>query len=107
MKTSLTQFAALTLLSAVPLAIPSNVLAGDGADWPQWRGPNRTGVSVETGWSTVGKSLWAKPLGFGHSSFAVSNGRLYTMGYDLPWPDQYESVSRYTARFAFDFGATE
>ena len=31
----------------------------------------------------------------------------YTMGYDLPWPDQYESVSRYTARFAFDFGATE
>lgn len=83
MKTTLTQFAALTLLCAVPLAIPSNVLAGDGADWPQWRGPDRTGVSVETGWSTVGKSLWAKPLGFGHSSFAVSNGRLYTMGYDL------------------------
>ncbi len=31
----------------------------------------------------------------------------YTMGYDLPWPEQYESVSRHTARCAFDFGATE
>jgi len=31
----------------------------------------------------------------------------YTMGHDLEWPSQYESVSRYTARFAFDFGATE
>ncbi len=30
----------------------------------------------------------------------------YTMGHDLEWPSQYESVSRYTARFAFDFGAT-
>lgn len=83
MKTLFTPFAALTLLCAVPLAIPSNVLAGDGADWPQWRGPDRTGVSAETGWNAVGKSLWAKPIGFGHSSFAVSNGRLYTLGYDL------------------------
>ena len=31
----------------------------------------------------------------------------YTLGYDLEWPSQYDSVSRYTARFAFDFGATE
>ena len=31
----------------------------------------------------------------------------YTLGYDLEWPDQYESVSDYTARFAFDLGAME
>ncbi len=31
----------------------------------------------------------------------------YTLGYDLEWPPQYESVSEYSARFAFDFGATE
>ena len=31
----------------------------------------------------------------------------YTLGYDLEWPSQYQSVSRYTARFAFDFGAEE
>ncbi len=31
----------------------------------------------------------------------------YTLGYDLEWPDQYKLVSDYTARFAFDLGATE
>ena len=28
----------------------------------------------------------------------------YMLGYDLPWPDQYRSVSRYTPRFEFHFG---
>lgn len=28
----------------------------------------------------------------------------YMLGYDLPWPDQYQSVSRYTPRFEFHFG---
>ncbi|GMR13134.1 MAG: bifunctional salicylyl-CoA 5-hydroxylase/oxidoreductase [Gemmatimonadota bacterium] len=31
----------------------------------------------------------------------------YTLGYDLEWPDPYKSVTDYTARFAFDLGATE
>ena len=31
----------------------------------------------------------------------------YTLGHDLEWPNQYQSVSRYTARFAFDFGDDE
>ncbi|MCZ6837432.1 MAG: PQQ-binding-like beta-propeller repeat protein [Planctomycetota bacterium] len=26
--------------------------------------------------------MWRKQLGVGHSSFAISDGRLYTMGYD-------------------------
>lgn len=28
----------------------------------------------------------------------------YMLGYDLPWPDQYQSVARYTPRFEFHFG---
>ena len=28
----------------------------------------------------------------------------HMLGYDLPWPDQYQSVSRYTPRFEFHFG---
>lgn len=28
----------------------------------------------------------------------------YMLGYDLPWPDQYSSVQRYTPRFEFHFG---
>jgi outer membrane protein assembly factor BamB len=54
------------------------------ADWPQWRGPNRDGISRETGllktWSATGpKVLWRSPLGSGYSSIAVSQGRAYTM----------------------------
>lgn len=56
------------------------------ADWPQWRGPERNGVSKETGllktWPKGGpKLVWqSKDLGLGFSSFAVVGERLYTMG---------------------------
>lgn len=54
-------------------------------DWPQWRGPNRDGISLESGWLTSWpaegpKRLWEAPVGVGYSSFAVSGGRLFTMG---------------------------
>ncbi|MFP5284979.1 MAG: PQQ-binding-like beta-propeller repeat protein, partial [Thermoanaerobaculia bacterium] len=54
------------------------------ADWPQFRGPNRDGVSRETGllksWPAGGpKVLWKAPIGEGYSHIAVSNGRLYTL----------------------------
>src|SRR5215211_3740460 len=57
-----------------------------GANWPQWRGPNRDGVSKDTGllkqWPAEGPPLaWkAAGAGRGYSSFSVSNGKLYTMG---------------------------
>jgi outer membrane protein assembly factor BamB len=60
-------------------------LAADG-DWPQWRGPNRDGVSTETGllkdWPTNGPALlWtARGLGRGYSSVSVVGDRIYTMG---------------------------
>lgn len=56
------------------------------ADWPQWRGPKRDGVSEETGllasWSKQGPPLvWAfKETGTGYSGPAVVGRRLYTMG---------------------------
>ncbi|MDX1648093.1 MAG: FAD-dependent monooxygenase [Longimicrobiales bacterium] len=31
----------------------------------------------------------------------------YMLGYDLPWPNQYKSVERYTPRFEFHFGGEE
>src|SRR6267142_4595796 len=55
-------------------------------EWPQWRGPNRDGISKETGllkqWPADGPPLvWkANGAGGGYSSFAVANGRLFTMG---------------------------
>jgi outer membrane protein assembly factor BamB len=56
------------------------------ADWPQWRGPNRDGISAETGllttWPEGGPPLsWkAAGLGAGYSSVSISQGRIFTMG---------------------------
>src|SRR5262245_21991371 len=53
------------------------------ADWPQWRGPSRDGVSKETGllkeWPEGGpKLLWqVKDLGDGYSAPAIVGERLY------------------------------
>ncbi len=54
-------------------------------DWPNWRGPNRDGISKETGWSTTWpaegpKQLWKKSIGIGFASMTVSAGRVYAMG---------------------------
>jgi outer membrane protein assembly factor BamB len=60
--------------------------AKSAADWPQWRGVNRDGLSSEKGllkeWSTNGPALtWkAQDIGSGFSSIAVSKGRIFTMG---------------------------
>src|SRR5262249_12226877 len=54
--------------------------------WPQWRGPNRSNVSTETGllksWPKQGPPLaWkARGLGEGVASVAVAGGRVYTLG---------------------------
>jgi len=54
------------------------------ADWPQWRGPARDGVSseqVSAAWPAEGpKLLWRAAVGTGFSSISVSEGRAYTLG---------------------------
>ena len=56
------------------------------SDWPQWRGPDRTGLSTETGllkeWPSEGpKQLWKiTGLGEGFSTPSVSAGRIYLLG---------------------------
>ncbi|MBI3854163.1 MAG: PQQ-binding-like beta-propeller repeat protein [Planctomycetes bacterium] len=67
--------------SLIPFAL---LLAAQ--DWPQWRGPNRDGVSLETGlvkdWPGGSpKLLWqVDRVGVGYSSLSVKGGRLYTQG---------------------------
>ncbi|HEX5443021.1 MAG TPA: PQQ-binding-like beta-propeller repeat protein [Pirellulales bacterium] len=57
-----------------------------GADWPQWRGPQRDGISAETGllakWPEDGpKLLWqVSDAGGGYSTPAVVGQRLYLLG---------------------------
>ena len=55
-------------------------------DWPQFRGPDRNGVSKETGllktWPANGPPLlWTfRDAGAGYSPPAIVGNRLYTMG---------------------------
>ena len=61
-------------------------LAVAAADWPQWRGPERDGISQESGllqkWPEGGPPLaWkATGLGEGFASVAVAGGRVLTQG---------------------------
>jgi hypothetical protein len=70
-------------LAVVALAGPAP--AGPN-DWPGWGGPNRDGVSPETGllkeWPEGGpKLLWkVKGMGEGYSTPSVADGRIYLMG---------------------------
>ena len=75
----------LMIMTFVLLCL-SGVAAQTAGDWPQWRGPNRDGISKETGllkqWPETGPALvWkASGAGTGYSSLAVANGRIFTMG---------------------------
>ena len=67
-------------------ALGLSTATGLGADWPQFRGPDRDGKSPETGllkeWPEGGpKLLWAiDDLGHGYTSVTIGNGKLYTTG---------------------------
>lgn len=60
--------------------------AAASSDWFQWRGPNRDGVSTETGldleWGEAGPELaWkSSGMGSGYSSVSIWEGHLYTLG---------------------------
>jgi outer membrane protein assembly factor BamB len=56
--------------------------------WPQFRGPNRDGVSPDTmslarSWqSSEPRELWSIDVGEGYAGAAILNGRVYLMDYD-------------------------
>jgi len=70
---------------AVLALITLGTFNSSGSDWPCWRGPDRNGISSETGWQAQWpaegpKRLWQASVGTGFSSFSVSDGRVFTMG---------------------------
>lgn len=88
-------------------------------EWPQWRGPNRDGISAETGllkeWPKEGpKELWRAQGGLGYSTFAVADGRAYTILQDgddeavVCWDAETGKERwrfKYAARFENGFGS--
>jgi outer membrane protein assembly factor BamB len=84
-------FAAVALLVAV-----TGVASGQsdktaaapnaGRDWPQFLGPDRNGISAETGlltsWPADGPTeLWRVAGGVGMSGLAIKDGRLFTLAH--------------------------
>jgi outer membrane protein assembly factor BamB len=73
-------------LLLVGVGLPVLCLSALAADWPQFRGPDRTGVSKETGllktWPKNGPPLAWKydKLGVGYSGPAIVGDRVYILG---------------------------
>ena len=68
-------------LSAISVASTSQQ-----SNWQQWGGPTRdfhapaSSVGLADEWPAAGPPvLWSRPLGTGHSSIAVDDGRLFTL----------------------------
>ena len=82
---SLATVAAICLGLAVVSLTSSAHLNASAADWPQWRGPERSGTSKETGllkqWPSGGpKLLWqVNEIGDGYSTPVVVGNRIYLM----------------------------
>ena len=76
----LSAYALFVLVSGLSLAQPVN----DKHDWPQFLGPQRNGISQETGllerWPAGGpKEVWRVSGGVGMSGLVISRGRLVTL----------------------------
>jgi outer membrane protein assembly factor BamB len=80
-------------------------------DWPMWRGPWGDDVSHQASdwsysWPADGpKKLWTAEIGIGFSSFAVSEGRVYTMGHE-PNPPEKEGKNELSNDIVWCLDAT-
>src|SRR5262245_53021302 len=61
------------------LAILAGTSISTAADWPQWLGPDRNGSTNETikPWKAAPEVAWRAPVGEGHSSPVVADGKVY------------------------------
>jgi len=76
-------FALVVPIGAAPVRPGETPSEGD---WPQWRGPNRDGLSTDKGllkeWPKKGPTLlWeTKGAGRGYASVSIARGKLFTIG---------------------------
>ena len=79
-------FSTVFLSLAVFCLAQAGWISAASMDWPQWRGPQRNGMSTDTGlldrWPEGGPPLaWrVSGVGSGYSSVSVTGGRIFTMG---------------------------
>ena len=76
--------AGLALVAASAVGLSGQAVTG--VDWPQWRGPDRSGISTETGlldrWPAAGPPrVWSTSnLGGGFGSIAARGDRIFVQG---------------------------
>jgi outer membrane protein assembly factor BamB len=77
---------AASLVVGSPSSQPAQGVVPASIDWPQWRGPDRNGLSRETGllqqWPPSGPpQVWAiSSLGAGYGSLAVAGSAIFVQG---------------------------
>jgi hypothetical protein len=86
------------------------------ADWPQWRGPTHDGMAsgeklVDAFPANGPPVLWVRELGQGYSSFAVVDGKAYTLAQSLYQQSLYcldvktgETIWSYNYAWPYDGG---
>ncbi len=75
----------IVIISILICLVCSLCMAEPSLDWPNWRGPQKNGISSETDWSCDWPAqgptvLWQEQVGIGFSSVTVCQERAYTMG---------------------------
>ena len=75
------------IIGAGAAGIASLLPAAQGSDWTQFRGPDRNGISKETGllrkWPAGGPKIrWSVPVTQGYAAAAIVGGRVYHHDYD-------------------------
>jgi len=73
----------IALFCGLAIAFPDRIVRA--ADWPQWRGPSRNGVTSDEGflaaWPASGPSrLWSARIGKSYAAVSVQGKRLYAIG---------------------------
>jgi outer membrane protein assembly factor BamB len=76
--------ALLPASTTVVARLDSQAMNPPAASWTQWGGPNRDfnipSAKLADSWPAGGPPvLWSRPLGTGHSSIVVDEGRLFTL----------------------------
>ena len=79
-------FASLVVVAGLSAALVQAQMKSGPGDWPTFRGPNRTGLSTETGllkeWPKGGPKLAWKiaGIGEGYGTPAIRDGKIYLIG---------------------------
>ena len=75
----------LMSVATIVLCLSAEAAAQTGGNWPQWRGPNRDGISKETDCSSNGRLKVRRWFGKRPAPDEATPHSQFPMGDCLPW----------------------